>query len=244
MFEGKKSIWHGYERYDFTLEEIEVIIVVPHQIESKRRWLWRARFFNAWPQVDLAMLKAGWLLVYIDVANQFGGPEAMRRFDLLYDFLTQQHNMAEQTVLEGFSRGGLVIYNWAARNPEKVSCLYADNPVCDFKSWPGGFMDGPGSPENWQNCLKAYDLTDAEAMNYQYNPIDNLTPLAKAGIPLLHVYGDADEVVPHDENTAIVARRYRELGGNIELICKPGCKHHPHCLDDPAPIINFILQYS
>lgn len=244
MFHGKTSIWNGFKRYDLTLEGIDVVIVEPPQLEEKRRWLWRARFFNAWPQVDLAMLEAGWLLVYIDVADQFGGPEAMRRFDLMYDFLTQEHNMAKHTVLEGFSRGGLVIYNWAARNPEKVSCIYADNPVCDFKSWPGGLMTGPGSPADWEKCLKAYDLTEMEAEIYPLNPIDNLAPLAHAGIPLLHVYGDADDVVPHTENTEIVAKRYLELGGSIELICKPGCKHHPHCLDDPTPIINFIVKNS
>jgi pimeloyl-ACP methyl ester carboxylesterase len=244
MFQGQKSIWNGFERYDFKLEGIDVIIVMPRQLESHRRWLWRARFFDAWPAVDLAMLESGWLLAYIDVADQFGGPEAMRRFDLLYKFLTEQHNMAKKTVLEGFSRGGLVIYNWAARNPEKVSCLYADNPVCDFKSWPGGLMDGPGAPESWAKCLDAYGLTETEAINYQLNPIDNLAPLAKAGIPLLHVYGDADEVVPFYENTQIIADRYQELGGTIELICKPSCKHHPHCLEDPVPIVNFMLQYS
>ncbi|MEZ5434198.1 MAG: hypothetical protein R3F31_24145 [Verrucomicrobiales bacterium] len=37
---------------------------------------------------------------------------------------------------------------------------------------------------------------DAEAMAYGGNPVDNLAPLAKAGVPLLHVYGDADTVVP------------------------------------------------
>ena len=62
-------------------------------------------------------------------------------------------------------------------------------------------------------------------------------------MPLLHVYGDADEAVPWDENTGVVAERYRKLGGSITLIAKKGVGHHPHGLDDSTPIIDFIVQH-
>ena len=81
-------------------------------------------------------------------------------------------------------------------------------------------------------------------MAYDKNPLDNLKPLADAGIPILHLCGDADEVVPADENTMIVEKRYRELGGHIEVIYKPGAKHHPHCLENPQPIVDFVLKYN
>lgn len=245
MFEGEKSEWNGFERYDFKFEGVDVIIVVPKEFDDKRRWLWRARFFDAWPALDKMMLEQGWLLAYIDVADLYGAPEAQRRFDMLYDFLTGKHGMAKKTVLEGFSRGGLPIYNWAARNPQKVACLYADNPVCDFKSWPLGLYDGPGSAGDTEKCMKAYGFASVEeAKEYALNPLDNLEPLAEAKIPLIHVYGDADEVVPYYENTKITAERYKELGGEIELICKPGEKHHPHSLEDPTPLKDFILKHS
>jgi len=56
------------------------------------------------------------------------------------------------------------------------------------------------------------------------------------------VYGDADEGVPWDENTGVLAERYRELGGDITLIPKPGVGHHPHGLEDPTPVVEFILD--
>ena len=59
---------------------------------------------------------------------------------------------------------------------------------------------------------------------------------ARAGVPLLHVVGDADDVVPVEENTAIMESRYKELGGSIRVIHKPGVGHHPHSLEDPGPI--------
>lgn len=156
---------------------------------------------------------------------------------------------AKRAALIGLSRGGLYCYNWAIANPDKVVCIYADAPVCDFKSWPGGKLKGlgkgDGSTAEWQKLLMAYGFkSDAQAIAYRGNPVDNLKPLADANIPLLHVYGDADTTVPWDENTGAVAKRYRKLGGNITLIRKPGVGHHPHGLNDPTPIVEFIMKYA
>ena len=71
--------------------------------------------------------------------------------------------------------------------------------------------------------------------------MDNLAPLAKAHIPILAVIGDADEVVPVSENINLVETRYQALGGKIQVIRKPGGKHHPHRLVDPTPIVDFAL---
>lgn len=76
------------------------------------------------------------------------------------------------------------------------------------------------------------------------NPVDNLESLARAHVPLLHVYGDADEVVPWEENTGVIADRYRRLGGVITLIAKNGVGHHPHGLDDSTPIVEFIAWHA
>ena len=106
-------------------------------------------------------------------------------------------------------------------------------------------IDLSGVPPSRQgDDVRAISLDDAEALAYDKNPIDNLAPLAKAKVPLLHVYGDADEVVPWDENTGIIAERYPKLGGEIQLIAKPGVGHHPHGLDDPTPIVEFIVKHS
>ena len=123
--------------------------------------------------------------------------------------------------------------------------MYLDAPVCDFKSWPGGKGKGKGSQRDWKLVLDCYGFkSEAEALEYDKNPVDNLEPLAKAKVPLLHVYGDADEVVPWDENTGLVAERYRKLGGQITLIAKKGVGHHPHGLDDPTPIVEFIARHA
>jgi pimeloyl-ACP methyl ester carboxylesterase len=146
--------------------------------------------------------------------------------------------------LEGFSRGGLYAFNWAAHAPEKVACLYVDAPVCDFKSWPGGKGNGMLDSANWELCKNAYGLTEEEALTFPGNPIDQLAPLAKARVPIIAVAGDADKVVPMKENILIVESRYKDLGGEIQLIVKPGGDHHPHSLADPSPIVDFILKHQ
>jgi pimeloyl-ACP methyl ester carboxylesterase len=231
---GERSTYHSFAQYHFQLDDLDCRVVVPGKAAPGNPWIWRARFFEHEPQVDLALLEKGFHVVYVDVAGLYGSPQAVERWDRFYSYLTQVHGFDDKAVLEGLSRGGLIIYNWAASNPEKVHCIYADAPVCDFKSWPG-----------IKNViLEAYGLTEAEAWEYKGNPVDNLKPLADAGVPLLHVVGDADKVVPVGENTAIMESRYKALGGHIEVIHKEGVGHHPHSLEDPAPIVAFILKHS
>jgi len=242
-FAGERSSFHSFDRFDFSYAGRACIVVVPKTIAPGKPWIWRARFFGHEPQTDIALLEKGFHIAYIDVAGLFGAPKAVAIWDQFYSYLTQVHGFAKKPALEGMSRGGVIIYNWAASNPDKVSCIYGDAPVCDFKSWPGGKGTGKGSASDWTQCLGVYGLTEAQALTAKCNPIDRLEPLAQANIPLLNVVGDADEVVPVDENTAILEERYKALGGPIQVIHKPGIGHHPHSLEDPTPIVEFVLAH-
>ena len=57
-------------------------------------------------------------------------------------------------MLEGFSRDGLFAFNWVARHPERVSCIYVDALLCDFKSWPCGKGKNEGSSDDWEKLSK------------------------------------------------------------------------------------------
>jgi pimeloyl-ACP methyl ester carboxylesterase len=189
-------------------------------------------------------LGKGYHIAYCDVGNLYGNPASVGHWNAFYAKLTGEHGFAKKVALEGMSRGGLIIYNWAAANPEKVACLYGDAPVCDFKSWPGGKGIGKGGGGAWNTCMNAYGLDEAGALAYKGNPIDNLAPLAKAKIPILHVIGAADNVVPAAENSDLIEARYKALGGEIKVISKEGVGHHPHALKDPTPIVEFILAHT
>lgn len=243
-FPGAKGVWNGFDRYDFPAGPRTVSVIVPKQPRPGRRWAWKGEFLDAFPAVEIELLNRGVYIVYLAAPDLLGSPEAVKLWDACYEQLTQKHQLAPRPALIALSRAGLYCYNWAAVNPQRVACLYADAAVCDFKSWPGGRGKGKGSPRDWALVLEKYGFqTEADALAYPGNPIDRLAPLARHKVPLLHVYGDADDVVPWDENTGIVAQRYRELGGEIQLIAKPGLGHHPHGLADPTPIVEFILKH-
>lgn len=246
-FPGRKSRWEGFDRYDFKVNGKPVIVVAPKRALPGRPWIWRGEFFGSFADADAALVAEGFHLAYLRVPDLFGCPDAVVSWNECYKELTKKFGFAKKVALIGLSRGGLYCYNWAVANTDKVACIYADAAVCDFKSWPGGKLKhlgkGDGSAAEWTKLLKAYGFrSDAEAIAYRGNPVDNLKPLADAGIPLLHVYGDADTTVPWEENTGVVAERYRKLGGSITLIPKPGIGHHPHGLEDPTPIVDFILK--
>ena len=241
---GATTDWLGFERRDFTCAQRACIVVSPARAAPSRPWVWRARFFGHEPQTDLALLGHGFHVAYIDVTDLYGGPQAVAIWDRFYRELTEQRGLARRPALEGMSRGGLIAFNWAAENARNVACIYADAPVCDIRSWPGGKGAGNGSPEDWARCLEAYGLREDEADRFQRNPIDRLAPLARERVPVLCVCGDADESVPVAENTQVLEARYRELGGPIAVILKPGCAHHPHSLEDPAPIVEFMLAHA
>ncbi len=241
-FPGRVSKWQGFARHDFEVDSRKCIVVVPKKSAPGRPWIWRARFFGHEPQTDIALLERGYHVAYCDVAGLFGAPRAVEHWNAFYALVTEKHGLAYKVALEGMSRGGLIVYNWAAANPDKVACIYADAPVCDIRSWPGGEKTRRKHPRVWTQCLRAYGLTKAQAAEFRGNPVDRLEPLARAGVPLLHVIGDADKTVPPAENSAVIEKRYRELGGPITVIAKKGVDHHPHSLSNPRPIVRFIIE--
>lgn len=236
--------WHGFSMLDSTINGVPFKVVSPKTANKKRSWIWRARFWGHEPQTDIALIEQGFHLVYIEVGGLFGSPKALEIWDDFYAFATKKYNLNEKVVLEGMSRGGLIIFNWGNANAEKVACIYGDAPVCDFKSWPGGFGNGKGSKSDWKICLKQYGFTEKIAFGFKGNPIDHMENIARFKVPILNVVGDADKVVPLAENTTLLENRLKDLDWKMEVIHKPGIGHHPHSLKDPKPIVDFILKHS
>ncbi len=240
---GRNGEWNGYPKHDLVIAGKPVTLVAPKQAAPGRPWVWHGEFFGHKPAPDIALLGKGFHIAYMKINDMLGCPDAVKLWNQCHAELTSRYGLSQKPALVGLSRGGLYCYKWAAANPDKVSCIYGDAPVCDFKSWPGGKGKGKGDPKNWSLVMKLWGFKDeAAALAYKGNPVDSLAPLAKAGVPLLHVYGDADDVVPWDENTGLIESRYKALGGSITLIRKPGVGHHPHGLDDSTPIVDFIAK--
>jgi len=156
-------------------------------------------------------LAKGIAIAGIDVGESYGNPEGRKIYSDLYQYLVTQRKLSKKPCLLARSRGGLMLYNWAVENPEKVGGIAALYPVCNLESYPG-----------LKNAAGAYKMTAEELKSKlsQHNPIERLKPLAKADVPIFHLHGDVDKVVPYEKNTAILVDRYKKFGGpaKVELI--------------------------
>lgn len=232
------SEWEGYDRYDFVFNGYKATVVCPDSVADARPWIWRPAFFGAFPLVDKALLKEGFHVVYYDMTHGYGSHRAVKEGYLFYNYIRSTYGLAPKVTLEGFSRGGYYAMNWAIAYPDCVACIYLDNPVCDIFSWPGEEK----RPELWNRFLEEWGLSNADKATFKGNPVDNLEGLAEQHVPIIAVCSDSDRVVPFHENTALLRDRYQQLGGPIQLIIKPGADHHPHSLENPEPIVDFILH--
>ena len=238
--------WHGFKRHHFKVDGCAAWVVEPKTALPGMPWSWCMEFPDAFADRCAApqLLAAGFHHAHIVVGNTFGSPGAVKHFNAFYDFLVS-HGLAKKAALIGLSRGGLYAYHFASQRPDCVSVIYGDAPLCDIKTVRGAEGYGKGSAQEWANLTSAYGFKDdAEALAYTGNPVDTLAPLAKAKVAIIHVIGDADDVVWPAKNSDVIEQRYHQLGGEIQIIHKPGIGHHPHGLDEPKPVVDFILKHA
>ena len=240
--------WKGFERVNGTIAGHEAYYVKPIHPLPGHPWVWRASFPDWHPEMDSLLLTKGLYLAYISVDNQYGSPYAMQVWDRFYYYLTDTVSFAPTVALEGVSRGGLYVYAWAKRNPDKVNCIYNEGPVCDFKSWPGAKGKGLGDSTSWKQLLQVYHMTEQQAMTFDDNPIDHVEGLAAFKVPILHLTSLADQYVPAAENTNILVQRYLAAGGPAMIYPvttgpqELGGHHYP--IEHSDWWANFILQHA
>jgi pimeloyl-ACP methyl ester carboxylesterase len=217
-FNGAKTEWHGFDRYDFLMDE-ETLTVKPAvatgEVEGQRRcllvaprvagpgkpWSWRGCYWDHEPQTEIELLKRGFHIAYI-TANASLRPDG--KWDAWYEFLTEKHGLSRKPAFIGMSRGGEYAYAWATAHPDKVACIYADNPV-----------------SNREILMRLGDL-------------------ARNDVPLLLVCGSIDPVL--GRFALPIENLYQQYGGRVTMMIKEGAGHHPHSLRDPSPLADFIIQ--
>ena len=128
-----------------------------------------------------------------------------------------------------------MLYNWAAEHAHEVGCIAGIYPVTNLESWPS--LGG-------ERIQQAYGMSEAELRKHlrKNNPIDRLAPLARAKVPIFHIHGDADKVVPLQQNTLELVRRYNDLGGKAtaEVIHGKGHEEVPEYFESQR-LLDFLL---
>jgi|GEM_PF-115559 len=252
-FPGDKANFYGVGLYSVPIEDEQAQILVPENSLPGRPWVLAAELYrpDAPPVANMALtaltlVEQGFHVVAFSLGNTFGSPESIAKYDHVYREMTGRYGLSRRLSMMGGSRQGLAVTRWAAANPGKVSCIYLDKAVCDFKSWPGGKLGrGKGSPSDWGNLIKSYGFkSEAEAMDYRWNPIDLAPKLVASKVAILYLAGETDDAVPYAENGERLEKEYKKLGGEFELIMLKGQGHQPHGSHDTKPMVDFIKRYS
>jgi hypothetical protein len=146
-FTGEPSDWHGFPRYDFIMDDAtfaitpikapegekysvgtpvkgqrRCIVVVPAKAAAGNPWSWQACYWDHEPQTEVELLKRGFHIAFIT-------PDPGKQWDAWYTFLTEKYEFSKKPAFVGMSKGGVNEYDWTTGNPDKVSCIYADNPA-------------------------------------------------------------------------------------------------------------------
>lgn len=238
----EKSIWNGFERLDFTFEEQPAILVLPHQPDKYKNWLFKTEYFGAFPELELQMLERGFAVAHVRNSTRWCKPEDTERQARFAAFLHTEYQLAEKCTPVGMSCGGMQAVYLAAKHPELVYAVYLDAPVINLLSCPAGI--GQASDSMWPEFEAAMGISLSELIGFRQHPLDYIPAMIQHHIPVFLVAGDSDTTVPFCENGALLQALYEKAGAPVTAIVKPGCDHHPHGLEDNAPLIQFILQHS
>jgi hypothetical protein len=98
-FTGEKTQWHGFDRYDFVMNETSLMKM------------------DVLAENDVPIL------------NICGSIDPiLKHWDIVYDYLAGK-GFSRKSVLAG--RGGATgeVYTWGIENPNKVACIYGENPI-------------------------------------------------------------------------------------------------------------------
>ena len=206
------------------------------------KWALKTEYFDAFPDVQLALLEKGYHLAYSQNKTRWYYPEDTLVHGALANYMRDEMGLSEKCAVIGMSCGGMKGIYFAARYPEKVSVLYLDAPVVNLLSCPFGLGRAECVPlRNEFVSVLGKDLVDMLA--FRDHPLDNIPRLTENKIPLVLVSGDSDTTVPFDENGIHLKEAYEKAGCDFALYMKPGGGHHPHSLEDNTPILDFICNY-
>lgn len=176
-------------------------------------------------------LAAGFHVAGVDVGASCGSPAAAALCQQFHQQLVRDFGLNKHARALAHSHGGLIAYGWAMRYPDSVDRIAGMCPATDFRNYPTlpNVIAGPTKGLDY-----GLTLEELERRATEFNPIDNLAPLAKAGVKILHLHGDADTLISTEANSLELARRYRKLGGDAQIVLLPGLPAAKRGHDGPA----------
>ena len=240
--------WFGFPCEEFQFEGKNAMVVFPREGTACGGLMIKTEYRGAFPEAaEIPLLERGYYWCFLQNDNRWGTNVDLDRKARFVRFVQEKYHLNAKVVPVGMSCGGLIAIKFAARYPDLISCLYLDAPVVNYLSCPCGFgkaevLDhGKGIPE----ILNALGMDSiSELLGYREMPLDMIPTLIENKIPVVLVVGGEDISVPYCENGLLLAEAYRKAGVELEVYMKPTCGHHPHGLEDPTAVVEFILRHG
>jgi alpha-beta hydrolase superfamily lysophospholipase len=231
------SDWNGFELDEFLFHEHKAIVVKP-STSSNGRWLYKTEYFGAFPEFEIAMLNKGYHVCYVATKTRWANDEDLEIMYNFVEYVSKEYNLSKKCIPVGMSCGGLKAVKFAERHPDKIAVMYIDAPVLNILS----MAIGTTKFDRWQELVNAYGFSKSTILNFRESPIDKMEVLIDNDIPIIMVYGDADDIVCYTENGKVLEDYYKKHNGTIKIVSKSMCGHHPHGLEDTRIIEKFIEE--
>jgi len=242
-----RNSWYGFSRKMFEFQGQEAWIVEPQKEAEGRPWAWIMEWPDAFAKRtgSVALLKAGYHVVTLRPGHYKNGKFVSRPGNMnnkrlgesrkFQKYLVDELHFAPKANLIGMSWGGFYSVRYAGTYPDAVSRIYLDAPLLDFST--------AANKESWGlNGKYGVDVKTYMGKDDPRQPVNMYEPIAKAGIPILLIYGGADTTVPPLENCLRFANSFKSAGGNIEIVARKHYGHHPHGLevDEQQKFVDFF----
>lgn len=224
------DVWHGYRRTRFDFDGYIGWVVEPKCPAPGSPWTWTMQWADAFVERTgvPALLHRGFHHVTLEAHAVRAADEVLPVFKAFQEFLVGKLGFAPKAKLIGMSWGGFYSIRYAATYPELIERIYLDAPLLTLEAFPHDI--GP-----WENHRPKDGWDNDPRM-----PVNMAAIIAQAGIPIVHVYGGADNLVIPRLNSETFIERFKAAGGKIDVISRPPYGHHPHGFDDVSPIVEFM----
>ena len=233
----------AYSPEEFTVGQSKCFLLDANSSNKEKPWVWYAPTLPRHPDPSHTwyvekLIEQGISFAGCDQGEVRGSPESILRFSDFYNEMVLR-GYSTKPVLLGQSRGGLMMLSWAVRNPNKLAAYAGIYPVQNLRSWP--IKSSLGATLRDFGMDKKTFIEEIDA----HNPINYLPGMAKAQVPIFLVHGDSDKVVPIDENSGLVEKRYQELGGKVDVEVVPGAGHQViDAFFKSKNLIEFLIKHS
>lgn len=225
---NKKSNFYGYQKLDFTFDKKSCSIIKPFKSAKNLPWVLRANPINTKSQIDnqidIMLLEKGYHIAYLDIKDILISSEVIQRWNSFYQFLVKK-GLSKKATIEATQLGSFAALKWATRNPKKISSIYFDTPILDFKN---------------QKLIEISKETYSKN-NFLYHSLQKLQSLAKAKVPFFIFNRINHNNIFAEKNAQVLIEKYKQLNGKVKTIKE--CKQlKGYSIDDLRKITSFILR--